>query len=406
MQAFMDRNIKVAFIQDALPFWGGAEKVLAAALEVFPQAEVYTLVYQEDNFRGSIIARQPVHASFIDRLPAARRHHRVFLPFMPFAIEHFDLHSYDILVSFSYAVAHGVVPQPGQLHISYMHTPLRYAWQDHEDWTGGRRSRQNFLLKAYLQFFRRWDVSSSRRTDHFISVSHFIARRVWQAYHRRSDVLYPPVEVDRFRPLFPRSTDYLVVSRLVAHKQLDVAVQAFTRLGLPLVVVGAGPEEKRLRRMAGPSVCFLGWQSQERLAELYGRAKAFIHPGVEDFGIAMVEAQAAGCPVIALQAGAASETICQDETGLLYPDPTIEGLQNAVLRFEREHAAFDPWAIQEHARQFGKDRFQSELAKMVEQDWDRRQRAGRGLGAITPIHLSALVEEPLADTDQEGMHGG
>ncbi len=401
----MDRNLKIAFVQDALPFWGGAEKVLAAALEVFPQAEVYTLVYQEADFRGSIIARRPVHTSFIDRLPAARRHHRAFLPFMPFAIEHFDLRGYDILVSFSYAVAHGIIPLPGQLHISYMHTPLRYAWQNQEDGAGGRHPHSNILLDAYLRFFRRWDVASSRRTDHFISVSHFIAQRVWQAYHRQSDVLYPPVDVEGFRPLFPRSDNYLLVSRLVAHKQVDVAVQAFTRLGLPLLVAGAGPEEERLHRMAGPNVRFLGWQPQARLAELYSRARAFIHPGVEDFGIAMVEAQAAGCPVIALQAGAAPETIRQGETGLLFPGPSVEGLQSAVIRFEQEHKTFDPRIIQHNARRFGKDRFQSQFVDLVEQDWARFRHGARNLDAFVPAGLGGLFEGQSSEIVREGERG-
>ncbi len=256
----MEQNLKVAFVQDALPLWGGAEKVLAAALEVFPQAEVYTLVYRGENFRDSIIARRPVHTSFIDRLPAARSHHRAFLPLMPLAIERFDLHDYDILISFSYAVAHGIRPRPGQLHISYMHTPLRYAWQSEPAASHQGQPVMHFLVEAYLQAFRKWDAGAARRTDHFVSVSQWIAQRVWQAYQRSSDVVYPPVDVDRFRPLLPRSGYYLVASRLVAHKQVDLVVEAFSRSGLPLLVVGTGPEESRLRRTAGSNVRLLGWQ--------------------------------------------------------------------------------------------------------------------------------------------------
>ncbi len=405
MKASMDQNLRIAFIQDALPFWGGAEKVLSAALEVFPQAEVYTLVYQEANFHGSIIGRRPVHTSFIDRLPTARRHHRAFLPLMPFAVEHFDLRGYDILVSFSYAVAHGIIPLPGQLHISYMHTPLRYAWQNQAGLGGARRTYPNFLLEAYLPFFRRWDAASSRRTGHFISVSHFIAQRVWQAFHRQSDVLYPPVDIDRFRPLSPRLDHYLLLSRLVAHKRVDLAVQAFNRLGLPLVVAGAGPEEARLQRMAGPNIQFLGWQPQEKLAELYGRARAFIHPGIEDFGIAMVEAQAAGCPVIALQDGAAPEIVRQGETGLLFPDPSAAGLREAVLRFEQEYRKFDPLAIQQHARKFSKARFQRHFAGLVEQDWDRFQHGEQNLDALFPAGPGKLSEGQAVDLDREAQRG-
>ncbi len=401
----MDPNLKIAFVHDALPFWGGAEKVLAAALEVFPQAELYTLVYQAASFRDSIIARRPVHTSFIDRLPAARSHHRAFLPLMPLAIERLDLHAYDILVSFSYAVAHGVRPLPGQLHISYMHTPLRYAWGQEPAASGSKQAIQRFLLDLYLPAFRRWDAAAARRTGHFVSVSRWIAQRVWQAYRRTSDVLYPPVNVDAFRPLSPRADYYLVASRLVAHKRVDLAVETFSRLGLPLFVVGSGPEEARLRRLAGPSVQLLGWQPQAKLAELYGRARAFIHPGVEDFGIAMVEAQAAGCPVIALQAGAAPEIVTPGQTGALFANPTSQALQSAVLQFEAQFHSFDPRPIQQNARRFSVQRFQEQFAALVEGDWMRFPNLSRRPESPAPGIIDDPRAAPASASLPERSHG-
>ncbi len=400
----MEQNLKVAFVQDALPSWGGAEKVLAAALEVFPQAEVYTLVYRGENFRGSIIARRPVHTSFIDHLPAAHSHHRAFLPLMPLAAERLDLHDYDIVISFSYAVAHGIRPRPGQLHISYMHTPLRYAWPGELPVQAQGQAVKHFLLEAYLRAFRKWDAAAAGRTDHFIAVSQWIARRIWQAYQRPADVVYPPVDVDGFRPLEPRSDYYLVASRLVAHKRIDLVVEAFSQAGLPLVVVGTGPEESRLRRMAGPNVRLLGWQPPERLAELYGKAKGFIHAGVEDFGIAMVEAQAAGCPVIARQAGSAPEIVRPGETGLLFSEPSAAGLLSAVAQFESEYAKYDPRIIRENARRFGKARFQAEFMGLVERDWKKypdfapNPSAAAGGG-------NQRRSEPLSNEGLEGKHG-
>ncbi len=401
----MEQNLKVAFVQDALPFWGGAENVLAAALEVIPQAEVYALVYRDENFSNSIIARRPVHTSFIDRLPAARSHHRAFLPLMPLAIERFDLHDYDILVSFSYAVAHGILPRPGQLHISYMHTPLRYAWQKEGPAISRGQPVIHFLHNAYLRSFRKWDAAAARRTDRFVAVSQWIAQRIWQAYQRPSDVLYPPVDVDRFRPLYPRADYYLVVSRLVAHKRIDLVVEAFSRSGLPLLVVGAGPEESRLWRMAGPNVRLLGWQPSDRLAELYGRARGFIHAGVEDFGIAMVEAQAAGCPVIARQAGSAPEIVRPGETGLLFSEPTVEGLRSTVERFDADFNKYDPRIIQENARRFGKARFQFEFNGLVEREWNNCQSLAPSRGATAAGSRAGQQSEPISRQALEGKHG-
>jgi glycosyltransferase involved in cell wall biosynthesis len=375
----MTADLKIAFVQDALPFQGGAEKVLEAALEAFPSAPIYTLIYRPAAFHGSPIADHPVHASFLNRLPGAQRHHRAFLPLMPLAIEQFDLRAYDVIVSFSYAVAHGVLPRPDQLHISYIHTPMRYAWQAYHEFNE-KYSRLpaplRWGLRAFMHSFRKWDFTAAARVDHLLTVSDWMASCIWRAYRRPADVLYPPADLPAFRPLSPRGEEYVTVSRLVAHKRIDLIVDAFNRLGLPLAVIGEGPELERLRRAAAPNVRLLGWQPHAELAAHLGRAKAFIHAGEEDFGIAMVEAQAAGCPVIALNRGSAREIVHDGRTGLLFDEQTSPSLAEAVLRLERDLASFDTAEIVRSATRFDRTRFIDEFARIVHDDWQLFKQHG------------------------------
>ncbi len=361
---------KLAFVIDALPVMGGAERLLAAALEVFPDAPVYTLIFDRPAFDGTIFARKEIHTSFVHRIPAGRRWYRNLLPLLPLAVEQFDLRGFDIVVSFHYAVAQGVVLRPDQLHISYVHTPMRYAWQEYQSFikeAGG--GPKGWVARLILHYFRLWDVAAARRVDHFAAVSQWAARCVWRAYWREAEVIYPPVEIDRFRPLEPRQDYYIVVSRLVRHKRLDVVVDAFSRLGYPLRVVGDGSERARLSKMAASNIEFLGWQPDERVAELLGRARAFIHANEEDFGIALVEAQAAGCPVIAYATGGACETVIEGETGLFFAEQSADSLAEAVSRFERENLRFDVATLHRNAARFGKIRFQQEFAAMIEWEW-------------------------------------
>jgi glycosyltransferase involved in cell wall biosynthesis len=381
-----DAEPRVAFVQDALPFRGGAEKVLEAALEAFPAAALYTLIYEAPAFRGSPIGARAVHTSFLDRLPGARRHHRAFLPLMPLAVERLDLAGFDVIVSFSYAVAHAARPRPGQLHLSYVHTPLRYAWQPGaaDLLPTSRIPPLAWGLQGYLGAFRRWDAAAAARTHHFLTVSEWMAGCIARAYGRRADVIYPPVDLASFRPRAPREGYYLAVSRLVAHKRLDLVVEAFNRLARPLVVIGGGPELPRLRRLAGPTVQLLGWQPQERLAEYLGKARAFVHAGEEDFGIALAEAQAAGCPVIAFAGGAAPEIVQPGRTGLLFDAQASESLAAAVCEFESLEPRFDPATISRSAARFDRSRFLDAFSHTVRRDWqlfqERRAAAGESAG--------------------------
>jgi glycosyltransferase involved in cell wall biosynthesis len=352
----MNPGPRIAFVTDALPLVGGAEKSVFAALEAFPQADLFALIYNRQAFAGTPIARRRVRASPLDRLPFVSTYYRALLPFMPRAVERFDLGGYDRVVSFSYAVAHGVRVRPGTRHVSYTYTPMRYAWRDLP--TGP-------LFDRYLRTFRRWDRAAAARLDAIASISQAVQARVEQAYRRESRVIYPPVELDRFRPAGGRGNYYVTLARLVAHKRIDLVVDAFSRLGLPLVVIGAGPELRKLRLRAGSNVRFVGHQPDSAAAGYLGEARAFVSAAEEDFGIAMVEAQAAGCPVIAYGRGGALETVREMETGLFFHEQSVEGLTEAVRRFEAAAGSFRTSDAVQNAARFSKGRFQREFAEFV-----------------------------------------
>ena len=364
----MNRDLKIALVQDALPFIGGAEKLLEAVLEMFPEAPIFTLFYNPEAFKGSIIRRHSVQPSFINRLPGARRGYRNYLPLFPLAIEQFDLSSFDVILSFSYAAAHGVLAVPGQRHISFTYTPLRQAWHQYHQFVDGRGLKFGFTSwpkRVMLHYLRLWDLAASQRVDQFAAVSHWVAGLIWRAYRRSAQVIYPPVDVQNFQPLEPRDNYYICVSRLARRKKLELLVAAFTRLGLPFILVGEGPEDKRLRRLAGPNIRIPGWQPDRIVQQLLGRARAFVHVAEEEFGIAMVEAQAAGCPVIAYGKGGAAETVVDGQTGLLFNEQSVESVMSAVEKFEFGALKFDVSDLRRNAERFNKKRFQQETLRLV-----------------------------------------
>jgi glycosyltransferase involved in cell wall biosynthesis len=364
---------KIAFVQDALPERGGAEKVLETALEVVPDAPIYTLVYRSEKFIDSPIFSKKVIPSFIDRLPGGRTHHRMFLPLMPFAIEQFDLHQFDLIISFSYALAHGILPGLGQLHISYMHTPLRYAWHPSLTFPFGQKGLANSAARLYFHYFRAWDLSASTRVDQFVTVSEWMARCIWRAYHREAQVLHPPVDVGAFKLGGTRKNYYVTLSRLVFMKRVDLIVEAFNQLELPLVVIGDGPERARLERLAKPNITLLGWQPQEKIVQLLAQARGFVHAAEEDFGIAMVEAQAAGCPVIALDRGGSREIIRNGVTGEFFKDQNSSCLVTAIRSFEGNYASYDPLTIHTSAERFTRTRFLEGFSQLLEAGWRELQ---------------------------------
>ena len=367
---------RIAIVVDALAVMGGAERVLDTALEVVPQADIYTLVYRPEPFRETRLANHAIHTSFVDRLPGAGSHYRSYLPLLPLAIEQFDLHSYELVFSLSYAVAHGILPRPGQSHISYTHTPLRQAWQHYHDFikrTSLRSRLRTWLARPIMHYLRLWDFAAAARVDHFLAASRWVAQAVWRAYRREAQVLYPPVDIAGFQSLQPKEPYFITVSRLEPHKRVDLVVGTFSRLGLPLVVVGEGSEQRRLERLAGSTVQFKGWLPDSEVRRLVGHANAFVLAGEEDFSIAAVEAQAAGCPVIAYASGGVCETILPGETGLFFEHQSVECLADSVHEFQRRRSAFDPAHLQQNAARFSSERFKDSLKEILLQQWNRTQ---------------------------------
>lgn len=360
--------LRLAFVQDALPFYGGAERVLAQALRVFPGTPLYTLVHVPRHLSGTPLEHQQVHTAFIDRLPGAHWNHRWFLPLYPAAIQSLDLSAYDLVVSFSYAVAHGVITRPDQTHIALIHTPLRQAYHP-AHYAEGRNALAAWAVERLLDRLRAWNVRASARPDHILAISRWVAGQVWSAFHRPAPVLYPPVEVERFSPSLPRDRFYLTLARLEGHKRLDLAVRAFNQLGLPLLIVGEGRQRRRLEKLAHPNIRFLGHLSDNDVAGLLGRARALVHPAEEDFGIAMVEAQAAGCPVIAYAGGGAAETVVDGRTGILFPAQEVGSLIDAVLAHERDPQRFSLAEMRRSAERFSAARFRRRFASLVYAVW-------------------------------------
>ena len=353
-------------MHDALPVYGGAERTLEAMLEIFPAAPVYTLVYVPEKLAGTPLGEADIRPSRLNRLPGIRQNHYRFFPLFPGAVRAFDLKSFDLIISSHYAFAHWITARPGQRHFSYIHTPLRYIWQDGD----AAASRMPFplrpLVRRVQENLRRADRRSAQKVDHFAANSRFIAGLVERAYHRSVEVIYPPVVVDRFGGQPAERAGFLCVSRLVRHKRIDVVVQAFNRLGLPLEIIGDGPEFFRLQSMAADNITFRGRVSDEEVTRSLARAQAFVHMAAEDFGIAIVEAQAAGCPVIAFNGGANRETVLEGVTGRLVPEQTPEALAYTVREFSASTQAFRTADLLAHAAGFSKQRFKEQFTRSVE----------------------------------------
>lgn len=359
--------MKVALVHDWGNQVGGAEKVLLAIKELFPAAPVYMSIY-EPAVMPEICRSWEVRTSFMDRLPLVKRHHQPFLPLYPLAFEQFDLSEFDLVISNKSGFCHGVVTPPETLHIDYCLTPTRYVW-DYRSYARreGIGRLANLFLQPVLTYLRAWDRLAADRVDHFVAISSEVQRRIRKYYRRDSTIIYPPVETDHFAPGNGCDDYFLIVSRLIPYKRIDLAVQAFNQLGLPLKIVGDGRDRSALERAAGPNVEFLGRLSDKESATLLQRCRAFIFPGHEDFGIAPLEANAVGRPVIAYRAGGALDTVVEGKTGLFFDEPTPESLAAAVRALE--DVAFEPEAIRRHALRFDKAVFQRELMRFIEEKY-------------------------------------
>lgn len=357
--------MRVAIVHDYLTQLGGAERVLSALMRAFPNAPVFTLL------RGEIegFDSRRIRTSFLQKIPGARNYHRYFPLLMPLAVEQFDLSAYDVVLSASHSFGKGVVTSPTTLHISYCFTPTRYVWDDshryvREFWRSRFFQR---LAPVGLSYIRVWDYFASQRVDSYLTLSDYVARRIQKYYQRSARVIPPPVEVERFQMSDKNDGYYLVVSRLVAYKRIELAIEACEGLGRPLKIAGVGPEAKGLKRRAEKHTEFLGFVADSELPALYARAKALLFPQEEDFGITPLEAAASGKPTVAFAGGGALETVLSGVTGQFFPEQTTTSLQAAIVAFENK--AWNAAAIRAHAEKYRAQVFMDKMRDFVHTEW-------------------------------------
>ncbi len=344
-------------------------------LHLYPEADLFSLVDFLTEGQRFFIRHKPVQTSFIQSLPWARRHFRQYLPLMPLAIEQFDFSGYDVVVSSHHAVAKGVITRADQLHISYVHTPLRYGWDLQHQYLASMTPAKGAVARLILHYLRLWDVASAHRVDCFVANSRTVARRIQKTYRRTAQVVYPPVAVDRFTPSSQRDDFYLVLSRFVPYKRVDLIVDAFAQMGLPLVVIGDGPDQPLIEQLAKPNIQLLPPQPEAVVTDYLNRCKAFVYAAEEDFGIAAVEAQAAGAPVIAYGRGGVTETVLPGKTGILFPHQTVPSLLGAVQAYHADPKQFRVEDLRYNAERFSPERFHQAFSQVVEQAWDRFQHS-------------------------------
>lgn len=384
---------KIAIVHDFLYCIGGAERVLEQMIEVFPEADLFSLFDFLPVEKRGFLRGKRVQSTFIQRLPLARTRHRSYLPLMPLAIEQLDFSAYDMVLSSSYLAAKGVITRPDQLHVCYCHSPIRFAWDlQHQYLSEARLAKgiKSVIARAILHYIRSWDMRSANGVDQFVANSHFVSRRIDKVYRRTSTPIYPPVDVNWFTPACTKADFYLTASRIVPYKRIELIVDAFRRMpNRKLVVLGDGPEFARIRSRASANVKLLGHQSAEVLREHMQAAKAFVFAAEEDFGIVTVEAQACGTPVIAFGRGGSTETVIEGVTGLFFNEQTADCIVDAVQRFESaEPGHWDARTIRSHAEKFNAGRFREEFRDFVETQF----ALFRGATDTTPRHLAPGLE--------------
>lgn len=371
--------MKIAIVHDWLPFMGGAENVVTNMMEVFPEAVLYTSICNKDRLTGKLKETEIV-TTHLQKKKKEIINHRKLFSFMPTAMESIDLTSYDIVISSSSSVAKSVITGPDTLHICYCHTPMRYGWEFMHNYIGelsGKGRFKNKLKSYFMSFMRVWDYASSARVDVYVANSVNVAKRIKKHYRRDAYVIHPPVRGNIFQISNENGDFYLCVSRLQEYKRVDIAVEACTKLNVPLVVIGDGPEQPKLKKMAGSCVKFLGRVSDDVIREHYGKCKAFLFPGEEDYGITPLEAQASGRPVIAYGKGGVLETVIDGETGVFFKEQTVESMIEAIKKAEK--IEFQKEKLREHAMEFDEEVFRKKLKKFIEKQYKEflnKQRDG------------------------------
>lgn len=372
------KDLNIGIVADWFVTYAGSEKVVAEFINLFPSSELYSVVDFLSSENKKLFQNKNITTSFIQKFPMAKKKYQSYLPFMPLAIEQLDVSAHDIILSSSHAVAKGILSGPDQLHISYVHSPIRYAWDLQHQYlreTGYDKGIKGLLAKFILHKIRLWDYRTANGVDHFIANSHFISRRIKKVYGREADVIYPPVDVDRFTLQDKKDEYFLTASRLVPYKRIDLVVEAFSHMpDKKLVVIGDGPEMNKIRSKATKNIEILGYQSNENLQKYMQDAKAFVFAAEEDFGITPVEAMACGTPVIAFGKGGTLETVrpfgVEKPTGVLFEKQDVSSIVSGVLCFEENQDAFYPALCREHSLNFSTERFKNEIYEYVTKKYE------------------------------------
>ena len=381
--------MKKALVHDWFKDFGGAERCVESFTNIWDDFEIYSLIdFLSDKNREVILKGKKVNTSFIQNFPKAKTKYRNYLPFFPLAIEQFDLTEYEVILSSSHAVAKGVLTRPDQLHISYVYSPIRYAWDLHFQYlreSGLDKGWKGWLAKYFLHKIRLWDFSTANRVDHYIAISHYIAKRIEKIYGKKADVIYPPVDTASFKIGDATENYYVTSSRMVPYKKMDLIVEAMSKTNHKLIVIGAGPDWKKVKSKAGNNIELLGHQSFENMIRIIQKSKAYIFAAEEDFGIAPIEAQACGIPVIAFGKGGTLETIVgeftneknvkETDTGIFFEEQSVQSLLSAVELFEKEHEKFNKNIIRTNALRFSKERFEKEFEQKIDliyKEWKKR----------------------------------
>ena len=375
--------MKVALVHDWLTGMRGGERVLQSLCELFPTADLFTLIHVPGSVTPTI-ERLKITPSFLQYIPFIQHTYRNFLPLFPFAIGRFKLSGYDLILSSSHCVAKGITHTPETCHISYVHTPMRYAWDLYSTYLSAQKTWFTRMgMRLCMPSLRRWDVASSTKIDYWIANSCHVAERIKRLYQKEAKVIHPPVDIKGVTPSHDHDDFYLMVTALVPYKRVDIAIHTFTKLRKPLVIIGSGPDDALLRQTAGPTIKFMGWQGDDVVRTYYQRCRALVLPGLEDFGIVPVEAMAAGKAIIAYQAGGVMETVIplsngtqnqHPPTGILFPDQSVSSLSQAIETFEANESAFAPDAIGEHAQRFNTTVFQTHINALISQWYEEFTR--------------------------------
>jgi glycosyltransferase involved in cell wall biosynthesis len=369
-------KLRVALAHDLLVSYGGSEQVLLDLNRMFPEAPIYTTMFDPSRLPARF-ATLPVRTSFLQNIPSISKNYGAAVPLMPLAFRRFDLRGFDLIISSSHAFAKAVIAPPGALHICYCYTPLRYAWSHQEEYLARVPIRPVLkpIGQLILHQLRKWDYEASRGPNRYIAISETVRQRIAKYYGRESDVVYPAIDISRFAAASSPATSeaaFLVVSRLFPYKRIEVAIEACTRLGLPLKVIGRGPDLRHLRRLAGPTVQFLGEVDDARLETEYRSCRALLFTADEDFGLVPVEAMASGRPVLALRVGGATETVVAGKTGEFYEDGGVDALVEALRRFQPE--GYPPAVCRARAEEFSAERFQCGIQAVLERELSRQSR--------------------------------